>query len=87
MNARPRMSCILAHCGLQSEILSNETEGGGEEKGGGGRGGSGGKANNKRKQNPRQSGIGLEIRRQRQEDQCKFKAPLIYVESLKIKAK
>lgn len=28
----------------------------------------------------------LEIRRRRQEDHCKFKAPLIYVESLKIKA-
>lgn len=29
----------------------------------------------------------LEIRRLRQGDHCKFKAPLIYIESLKIKAK
>lgn len=53
MNWRPRMCCILGHCGLQSETLSNKTEEGGEEKeGGDGSGGSGRRTNNKRKQNP-----------------------------------
>lgn len=89
MNSRPRMCCILGHCGLQSETLWNKTEERGEEKEEVGVVAQGEQSTTKENRSPgrmAQADI-LEIRRLRQGDHCKFKAPLIYIESLKIKAK